>query len=158
MTDIGSVESKPATSGRLLAILGVLWILLGVWIITTQLNWSPTVEINWQTETEVNTAGFNLYRSSSRDAAYQQINEELVPSKGSSVSGASYTFEDTDVTAGQTYYYQLEDVELDNSRERHPVFDHVAPSLPWWMPVTSAFSLLAGILLLVRGLRAERRV
>jgi hypothetical protein len=158
MTGVGSANSKPASSGRLLALLGVLWIVLGVWIITTQLNWSPTIEISWETETEVNTAGFNIYRSTDSNGEFKQINEQLVPSKGSSVSGASYTFEDAAVAAGEKYYYQLEDVELDNSREKHPVFEHVAPSLPWWMPVASAFSVLAGVLLLVRGLRAERRV
>lgn len=140
------------SSQRLLIALGVLWLLLAAAIIVSQLSAPPPVRIEWETETEVNTVGFNIYRREGDEGAFVQLNEELIPSKGSPVSGASYLFVDEAVVSGQTYYYQLEDVEFDNTRERHEVFQYTT-QIEWWIPITAAFSILCGIFLLIKGLR-----
>ncbi|NUO07665.1 MAG: SBBP repeat-containing protein, partial [Candidatus Brocadia sp.] len=69
-----------------------------------------SVTLTWQTATEVDNAGFNLYRSESKDGAYQQINNTLIPARGNAVSGAGYSYVDTPSSSG-TYYYKLEDVD-----------------------------------------------
>ena len=150
------VTGQQAPSQRLLAVIGVLWLLLAAAIIVTQFSSPTPIKIEWETETEIDTAGFNVYRSETEDGEFVRINEQLIPSKGSSVSGASYSFVDKGVEAGQTYYYQLEDVELDNSSERHPIIEYEAPLVEWWVPVTAAFSVLCGLLLLLKGLRQEK--
>jgi len=79
------------------------------------------VLINWETVSELNNAGFNLYRTGS---ANQQPGPAdllaFVPSQApGATAGAAYTFQDSAVTAGQTYWYWLEDVALNGVTTRH---------------------------------------
>lgn len=67
--------------------------------------------IRWSTETEVDTAGFNLYRSLSAGGPWEKINDRLIPGAPDPLLGGSYVFTDTEVIAGQTYWYELEEVE-----------------------------------------------
>jgi len=78
-----------------------------------------TVIVEWATASEVDTAGFNLYRSRSSDGPFTRINDHLIPASPDRIIGGSYVFIDTDVVAGRTYYYQLEDVEIDGTTTRH---------------------------------------
>jgi len=78
------------------------------------------VRIEWETASEINTLGFNLYRAESLDGPQVQINASLIPSQapGSPV-GASYTQLDQNVQAGTTYYYWLEDVNIEGIATLH---------------------------------------
>jgi len=147
-----SKRSPERSSQRLLVALGILWLVLAAAIIGSQLSSPPPIRIEWETETEVDTAGFNIYRREGEEGEFVQLNEQLIPSEGSPVTGASYVYVDENVASGQTYYYQLEDVEFDNSRERHEVFEYTA-QIEWWIPITATFSILCGIFLLIKGLR-----
>jgi hypothetical protein len=69
------------------------------------------VTLAWQTGTEVDNAGFNLHRATAADGPYTKLNDALIPAEGDPESGASYTYTDTDVVKGVTYYYKLEDVD-----------------------------------------------
>jgi hypothetical protein len=69
--------------------------------------------IKWKTESEIDNAGFNLKRAESESGAYVQINSSLIPAKGSDTEGSMYVYNDRNIQAGKTYYYILEDVELD---------------------------------------------
>lgn len=155
MAQAESITQAPS-SQRLLVVLGILWLLLAAIIVVSQFAQPTPIRIEWETETEVNTAGFNLYRATSRDGDFSKLNERLIPSEGGPSSGASYDYVDRDVEPGQRYFYQLEDVELDNSAQRHEIIEYEAPLAPWWAYLTAAISVLAGLALLVRGLRAER--
>jgi hypothetical protein len=151
MTSIAREENL--ASRRLLILLGALWLLLAAAIVVLELALPKAITIEWQTETEVNTAGFNVYRAESPEGPFQRMNSGLIASRGSASSGASYTFSDEAVTARQTYYYRLEDVELDNSTQQHDVVAYTAPAAGWWVTITVAFSVIAGLFLLIRGLR-----
>ena len=74
------------------------------------------IEITWTTESEVNTSGFNVFRSTSRDGEYTQINTSLIPSQADPVLGGKYSYQDDQVAPGQTYYYKLEEVETTGAR------------------------------------------
>lgn len=74
------------------------------------------IVIQWSTETEVNTAGFNVYRSDSRDGDYVQINDKLVPSALDPLLGGRYAYTDTQVEVGKTYFYKLEELESTGNR------------------------------------------
>lgn len=152
------VESRQEerSQDRLLIILGILWLALAGAIVFTQFSRPTPIQVEWNTETEIDTAGFNVYRASSEDGPFTQINEQLIASEGSPVSGASYRFVDENVIPGQTYYYQLEDVELDNSAQTHEPIAETAHLAPWWARVTVAVSVIAGLVLLVTGLRGEK--
>ena len=67
------------------------------------------VALAWETGTELDNAGFNLYRATSADGPYTQINEALIAAQGDAVAGSSYSFLDT--PGYGTFYYQLEDVD-----------------------------------------------
>jgi hypothetical protein len=68
--------------------------------------------LSWETGSEVDNAGFNIWRSEVADGPYTKLNDALIPAEGDSESGASYTYTDTDVVKGVTYYYKLEDVDI----------------------------------------------
>lgn len=74
--------------------------------------------IRWSTETEVNTAGFNVYRSESEDGPWAKINTALIPGSPDPIRGGSYEFTDSNVVAGITYWYELEEVELGGQATR----------------------------------------
>lgn len=81
---------------------------------------SDHVLVTWETVSEVNNQGFNLYRSTSPGAAGEKINAALIPSQApGSAQGAVYTWQDADVTAGTTYYYTLEDLDLSGASSLH---------------------------------------
>ncbi len=74
--------------------------------------------LRWETVSEANNAGFNLYRSASSMGPSEFL--AYVPSQApGSTQGASYSFDDTQVSAGQTWYYWLEDVDLSGATTLH---------------------------------------
>jgi hypothetical protein len=77
------------------------------------------VVLNWTTETEVDNAGFNIYSSESKDGEYTKINDELIAAQGYSTKGTAYAFIDSGLRNGRTYYYQLEDIDLNGISTMH---------------------------------------
>jgi hypothetical protein len=76
------------------------------------------VAIDWETVTEINLASFNVLRSQGANGPYAQVNTELIPAQSSgSPTGARYQFIDRGAVPRQTYYYQLQVIRLDGSRE-----------------------------------------
>ena len=74
--------------------------------------------LTWETVSEIDNSGFNLYRSASAAAPGELL--AYVPSQApGSTQGASYSFDDTQVTAGQTWYYWLEDADLSGAATLH---------------------------------------
>jgi len=77
------------------------------------------VTLTWETATEIDNAGFNIYRSDSADGDYQKVNAALIPAQGSATEGAAYGFTDTDAKNRKTYFYKLEDVDLNGASTMH---------------------------------------
>ena len=98
---------------------------LALWLVVFAVGLSacgPTasrVVVEWATASEINTSGFNLYRSGQADGPYVKVNAQLIPASTDPLVGGKYRYEDTSVISGRTYYYQLEDVELDGASTRH---------------------------------------
>ena len=122
------------------------------------------VIVEWTTESEFNLAGFNVYRSDEPEGSFLKLNHALIPASSDPVARGSYVYTDTTVTAGLTYYYKLEDVELDGNSTKHgPIeilaeaetishFD-VAKSLALAMLV--GLLLIAGLMVMGIGRRAS---
>lgn len=70
------------------------------------------VQLIWETFTETDNAGFNLWRSEAANGTYVQLNGTLIPAQGDPFTGATYSYVDANLTAGKTYYYLLEDVNI----------------------------------------------
>lgn len=153
--------NQPNSSVKILMVLGVLWLLLAAALLFYQVAAPPQVEITWETATEQDTAGFYLYRSIEPEGEFTIINgDNIVNSLGSPVSGASYTYFDDAVTAGQTYYYVLEEVEFDSTRNRYEddMFAYEVPKMSWWVVVLTAASVVIGLALLIAGLKEDRNL
>jgi hypothetical protein len=77
------------------------------------------VTLIWTTGDETDNLGFNIYRAESKDGEYVKINGSLIASKVGSGLGTSYEFTDSDVKNRMTYYYQLEDVDVNGVKTMH---------------------------------------
>lgn len=71
---------------------------------------NDAVNIEWITGSEFENAGFNIYRSYTRDDGYLKINMDLIPGHGNSSEENYYTFIDPYIFPDQTYYYQIQSV------------------------------------------------
>ena len=90
-----------------------------------------TIHVEWETVSEVSNLGFNLYRADAPDGPYAKLNDELIPSQvPGQPGGAVYIWIDSTVQLGRTYYYQLEDVDLNGHTSLHgPVRVKAGPTL-----------------------------
>jgi hypothetical protein len=77
------------------------------------------VFLYWSTKSEIDNAGFNLYRSDSENEEYLKINNSLIPAKGSPTEGASYSYVDKGLKNRKTYYYKLEDADINGISTMH---------------------------------------
>ncbi len=101
---------------RLIPPLLIIAAIVVAIVVILNTNPSPAVTIEWSTASELNTAGFNLYRADKADGPFTQINSELIPASPDPLVGGSYAYTDTQVAAGQTYFYKLEDVETGGAK------------------------------------------
>lgn len=82
----------------------------------------PTLEdgkivVRWTTESELDNAGFNVYRSETRDGEFNQVNAELIQGAGTTGERNTYKWVDASAKVGQVYYYQIEDVSFAGERQ-----------------------------------------
>ena len=81
---------------------------------------SGEVLINWRTESELNNAGFNILRSESESRAgdFRVINVKgIIPGHGTSSEQHLYSYTDTTAKPDVIYYYRIEDVSFDGTRQ-----------------------------------------
>ncbi|MFZ2359012.1 MAG: C25 family cysteine peptidase [Anaerolineae bacterium] len=76
------------------------------------------VLVTWQTVSEHDTLGFNLYRSQAPDQLGELLAFTPAQSPGSS-QGATYSYSDTAVVPGQSYWYTLEDLDSGGVATQH---------------------------------------
>ncbi len=80
----------------------------------TKLN--GAIFIEWETDMELDNAGFNIWRSEAEQGEYVKINDSLIQAEGSDYQ---YSFTDDAVVKGNTYYYKLEDLDLNGTATFH---------------------------------------
>ncbi len=154
-------------AGRLVIVAAVLSL---IWPLAVAAE-EPTpaasvVVVEWTTESEVDMAGFNLYRSDSPAGPYVKVNATLIPGALDPLLGGKYAYTDTNVVAGRTYYYKLEDVELDGTTTLHGPIEVVAEAssppafanlVAWWpLAVLIVVLALGGAILALRRGRGGR--
>jgi hypothetical protein len=121
-----------AVAALLLFALGVTAVRVG----------SPgRVIVTWETASEVDTAAFHVYRSRSPEGPFSPITESPVPAEGDPLVGASYRYEDKDVTWGRRYFYQLEEVELDGTLNLYPEVVEGRAGVGWGWALTGGVAL-----------------
>ena len=77
------------------------------------------VILQWKTESEKDNAGFNIYRAEAEGGEYIKINDALIPAKGTATQGAGYEFIDKNVRNRKTYWYKLEDIDINGVSTLH---------------------------------------
>lgn len=126
----------------------------------------------WETASELNNAGFNLYRSAT-DAAPEELLTYVPSQAPGSQQGASYQWQDWDVISGDTWWYWLEDIDLNGATTLHgPVsammqgptavrVTHVEAGNSWtssvgigWAPIV--FAALSGLVICCWTQRCEK--
>jgi len=81
---------------------------------------SQGIRITWETAMELRNWGFNLYRGDAFSGPWTRLNAELIPPQNPGATfGATYEWLDADVTPGATYFYRLEDVDLNGTSTFH---------------------------------------
>ena len=73
------------------------------------------IEISWITESESQSLGFILLKSLDRGNTYERLNDDLIKAAGTTLQRQSYLFQDEQVEKGRTYYYLLQQVDIDGS-------------------------------------------
>jgi hypothetical protein len=132
------------------------------------------VLVTWETAVEIDTIGFNLWRSETSDGVYHQVNDVLIPAASpGGVWGGSYTYTDSDVTPGRTYYYKLHEIEtggknnwygpISTEADDDPtatIFSQVTTKRPSQTPIAwsgGALSVISvGLVLRTRWLKRRR--
>jgi hypothetical protein len=77
------------------------------------------VKLEWVTTSEVDNAGFNIYRAKAENGPYEKISDSLIAGAGTTTAGAAYVFIDENVKNRKTYYYKLEDMDLNGATTMH---------------------------------------
>jgi hypothetical protein len=73
------------------------------------------INLNWTADANSENFGFDLYRSDREAGDYQLVNPEVIQPSATASDLHEYAFEDTQVEAGQTYFYQLADVGIEGN-------------------------------------------
>ncbi len=75
------------------------------------------IKIEWVTEREEDNLGFNILRSEGALGPYQLINSQIIPTQGEGQGSKRYSYRDTKVAHNICYYYKLEQIDRDGSRQ-----------------------------------------
>jgi hypothetical protein len=103
---------------------------VGLIDMTARAQADGTILVEWETATELNTLSFCLYRDLTASGPWTEdkiVDEQAA--QGDSTTGATYTFVDSDVEAGTTYYYLLEEIDADGTRTKLEDFIRSATGL-----------------------------
>ena len=141
---------RPAADAAVPLLLLLLAVLFGLQ--AHGLRKHPTVVVTWATASEVQTAGFHVYRADDPHGSPERVSAQLLPATDDPLAGGTYTFVDRAVTAGTTYHYWLEDVDLSGTMTRHGPTRAVVTAWPW-----RAWAAAAGLVLAAAAVSARPR-
>jgi hypothetical protein len=81
---------------------------------------SNALVLRWTTVTEIGALGFNIYRATSRTGTQTKLNPNLIPPRNlGGLVEATYTYLDSNIVVGTTYYYWLEEVPVSGAPTRY---------------------------------------
>ena len=82
------------------------------------INAQNFVQLTWIAQTETNVLGYNVYRNTSDELSSAIKISELIEANNSS-EATTYTYLDQELEQNGTYYYWLENVDLDGTMSYH---------------------------------------
>ena len=75
------------------------------------------VQIQWTTESELDNAGFNIYRSTTKNGHFVRVNPKLIKGAGSTGEQNDYSWIDETAKPGVEYYYRIEDISFSGVKQ-----------------------------------------
>ena len=75
------------------------------------------VQIQWTTESELDNAGFNIYRSTTKNGHFVRVNPKLIKGAGSIGEQNDYSWIDETAKPGVEYYYRIEDISFSGVKQ-----------------------------------------
>jgi outer membrane protein OmpA-like peptidoglycan-associated protein len=83
------------------------------------------VRITWTTQSEEDNFGFNVMRGDNKEGTnFKAANKKVILGAGNSSTENKYVFYDTDVKVGDSYFYYLEEIDINGNRK---IFSPVWP-------------------------------
>lgn len=79
---------------------------------------APKNTLKWSTASEVDNFGYDVYRGDGPDGPFTRITKQPLPGAGTTDMPSKYSFVDTEIEAGKTYYYYVESISMGGVRER----------------------------------------
>ncbi len=74
--------------------------------------------IRWATASEVDNFGFDVFRGDAEEGPFTRLNEEPIAGAGTTDEPQRYLFVDETIEAGRSYWYYVESIAMDGSREK----------------------------------------
>ena len=88
---------------------------------TAQKQENQGIDLAWTIRYPKKCAGFNVYRSESRDDNYIKINDNMIYGE------TNFSYQDNTALAGKTYYYKLENISINGNKKFHYSISVTAP-------------------------------
>ena len=74
--------------------------------------------LKWSTASEVDNFGYDIYRGDSEEGPFARLTKDPLPGNGTTDETSYYEFSDAEIDPSRDYYYYIESIALDGTRER----------------------------------------
>ncbi|REJ74530.1 MAG: hypothetical protein DWQ36_20760 [Acidobacteria bacterium] len=85
--------------------------------------------IRWATASEVDNFGFDVFRGEAEDGPFAKINDDPIEGGGTTDSPRHYSYVDDTIDPHQVYFYYVESIALDGTREQFTPIAKVGPKI-----------------------------
>ncbi len=96
------------------------------------------IKIIWRTESEQDNLGFNVLRAIG-EGEYIKINSHIIQGAGNSSSPNDYSFIDSNVKRMDTYYYKLEQIDINGEKQ---IYGPISVDIRAYIPLISSLQTI----------------
>ena len=105
----------------------------------TEVAAPPRITLRWTTASELDNYGFFVMRSDVEEGPFKPLHPKAIPGAGNSEMPHKYSYDDTAVEMGRTYFYYVESVSTRGEREKFtPVITKTCCKVPTPTPAEAS--------------------
>lgn len=86
--------------------------------------------LKWSTASEVDNFGYDVYRGDSDEGPFGKLTKEPIPGAGTTDEPSHYEYVDDTIDPRRVYYYYVESIAMDGTRERFTPVRKAEAKLP----------------------------